>query len=280
MATQAQTLAAIPLSKIFSAPFEAASEAQEQLAESSAEFIKNYALDSSGNVWMQTLSSYYDIPTSQVSDISGGFLLDAKGGGIFSNANVNVNKVGSDGKNRLTTAKLGSSDRPKPDPTGNVYGYTKRIGNRVYILDEDGKVMYVQGIRTLSIPFISLVNVPSLFINEVSVDFAISIKTQASVSADSSNETFALTAAYNDSRGYRSRNQTYTHTTAASTSAAQSKSDTSTESTYLVSMKARQIEPPGIAALMLFITGNKDTASKKILDENMKAVTDPSTKVA
>lgn len=274
MSNQADTLKAVPLDQLFSAPFEAASDAQKQLAENSADFIKRYALDPSGNVWMQTLSSYYDIPTSQVGDISGGFLLDARGGGIFSSSAVNTPKVGTDGRTRNTTTRLVETDRPDADPTGSRYGYKKRIGNRVYILDEAGKVLYVQGIRTLSIPFISLVNVPSLFINEVSVDFAMSIKTQSSVAADSSNQSLNLTAAYSHSGGYRK--QHYAATTAVSSSAAQSKSDTNTESTYLVSMRAKHIEPPGLAALMLFITGNKDTSARKTLDADLKVVSDPS----
>ena len=164
------------------------------------------------------------------------------------------------------------------DNTGNQYGYIKRVGNRVYYLNDGGEVMYVQGIRSLSIPFISLVNIPSLFINEVSVDFAINIKTQSSVETDSSlNVSGPPVNSYDQSRTRRSVSTTQARTTASSTSAASSKSDTSTESTYLVSMRAKHIDPPGLTALLLFMTSNKDTASQKMLDSNFAVVNNPST---
>ena len=46
----------------------------------------------------------------------------------------------------------------------------------------------------------------------------------------------------------------------------------------MVSMKAQQVDPPGLTAVMNFITGNKDTSSKKMLGSNGKSViTDPNT---
>jgi hypothetical protein len=291
--TQGNTLAQLPLASLFGAPFEAAASAQNALAHSTAKFIRQFGMDGSGNVWMNTFTSYYDIPTSSVADISGGYLLDASGGGIFI-AGVNITpdslpdvsyKVGDycdKGTYKiLVSAILKDSDRP---PSG--YGFTKRISNRIYILDDGGKVLYVQGVRSLSVPFISLVNVPSLFIDLVTVEFAINIKTQSVVQTNSSNAFTYANESSGESRGrgwnwgesYNYKNDYTTKTTATSTSTASATSDTSTESTYMVSMKAQQVDPPGLTAVMNFITGNKDTSSKKMLGSNGKSViTDPAT---
>ena len=277
MSTAGKILNSLPLEDLFGAPFKAATKAQIALSESSGDFIRNFALDSSGNMWMQTMTSYFDIPTSQVSDISGGYLIDASGGGVFTHLNVGQTVTGTDGKLRKTSSKLRDpQDKPPKDSAGGQYGFQKKIGSRVYSLDTNGKVIMVQGTRTLTIPFISLINVPSLFINEVSVDFAISIKTQSTKTMDSSLSMSPSVSTNITGNAYQ---RTKTVTTASSSSAASSKSDNSTECTYLVNMRAKQVEPPGLAAMLLFLTSNKDIASKKRLGGDGKAVDDHSTKV-
>jgi hypothetical protein len=287
--TQGNTLAQLPLASLFGAPFEAAASAQNALAHSTAKFIRQFGMDSSGNVWMNTFTSYYDIPTSSVSDISGGYLLDASGGGIFIAGN---NTTGADTPWKVGdycdkgTYKILISSILKPsDKPASGYGFTKRISNRIYILDDGGKVLYVQGVRSLSVPFISLVNVPSLFIDLVTVEFAINIKTQSVVQTNSSAAFTYANESSGESRGrgwnwgesYNYKNDYTTKTTATSTSTASATSDTSTESTYMVSMKAQQVDPPGLTAVMNFITGNKDTSSKKMLGSNKSVITDPNT---
>lgn len=289
---QGQTLAALPLAQLFGAPFEAAANAQNELANATAKFIRQFGMDNSGNVWMNTFTSYYDIPTSDVIDISGGYLLDASGGGIFC-AQGGVTNLGdyksvtsSTGVTRYkVTAFLKDSDRPPSVNGSQTYGFTKRIAQRVYILNDDGKVLYVQGIRSISVPFISLVNIPALFIENVQVEFAITIKTQSVVQTNSSNtygyeNTNSGTNSgwgWNWGTSYNYKSDYISHTTASSTSTASAKSDTSTESTYMVAMKAKQVDPPGLTAIMNFITGNKDTASKKMLTGSDKVVNDPNT---
>jgi hypothetical protein len=49
------------------------------------------------------------------------------------------------------------------------------------------------------------------------------------------------------------------------TSSARASSQTNTESTYKVKMRARQIDPPGMKAMLDFITNNRDTSARKTI---------------
>jgi hypothetical protein len=285
---QGQVLAALPLASLFGAPFEAAANAQNELAQATAKFIRQFGMDNSGNVWMNTFTSYYDIPTSEVPDISGGYLLDASGGGIFcaeggdTNGYKEVTSTSGVKTKYKVSAFLTASDKPPPKDGITSPGYTKRIAQRVYILDDGGKVLYVQGIRSISVPFISLVNIPALFIDVVQVEFAITIKSQSVVQTNSSN-TYGYENTNSGSQkgwgwnwgsSYNYKSDYTSHTKATSTSTASAESDTSTESTYMVAMKAKQVDPPGLTAIMNFITGNKDTSTKKMLGSNGKIIND------
>jgi len=42
-------------------------------------------------------------------------------------------------------------------------------------------------------------------------------------------------------------------------------SNTNTDTTYTVKMRARQIDPPGMAALYQFISANNDTSARKTI---------------
>jgi hypothetical protein len=280
--TQGNVLAALPLDRLFGAPFEAAAKAQCDLAHATAGFIRQFGMDICGNVFMTTMKSYYDIPTSSVSDISGGYLVDPSGGGIFCSQAVNTIITGV-GK---CTSQLTTSDKAPDSISGKSDGYQKKMGNRIYTMDSVGRVLFVQGMRAISVPFISLVNVPSLTLDEVTVDFTITIKTQESKQAQNSNSNTTENTSNNNvsvsvggwfgfgGGGFNYNRQETTKSTAVSTSKNTATSDTATESTYTVVMKAKQIDPPGLTAIMQFITNNKDCASKKTTTAG-KVVDDP-----
>ena len=290
--TQGSVLAALPLHKLFGAPFQASIDAQTHLANSTAKFVRKYAMDICGNVWMSTLSSYYDIPRSSVTDISNGYLVDPTGGGVFA-SNTGVSGGFASSFNAVTgwgvvtgvgycTSKLEAGDIAPDSVGGASTGYQKRIANRIYSLNQSGLVLFVQGIRSVSVPFISMVNVPALTIEEVGVEFCINIKTQEVKQKEaqntietkkSSNYTLHVGVEHKRFAANYDRDNV-TSVTAVSTSKNSAKSDTSTESTYLVQMKAKQVDPVGLTAIMKFITQNKDTASKKTIDTTGTNVVD------
>ena len=293
----------LPLDKLFGAPFNAAALAQSDMAHETAGFIRQYGMDASGNVWLNTLTTYYDIPVSSVSDVSYSYLIDPSGGGIFfppgkhgvyfdyflqtdtnlatpDTADVSLNnnlysRLGIGWPDLYVSMMLTDDDKVKDQNSiaGGATGYKKRLGNRVYLLDEGGKVAAVQGMRSISVPFISMINIPSLCIDVVKVDFTIKISTQTLKTETSDlTSTSQLDQAYSGSgsgwtwgQNHNYNNSGSTNTTAVSTSKAKSEQDDSTECTYTVSMTAKQMEPPGLAAVMNFITNNKDTAARKIL---------------
>ena len=283
---QRNVLENLPLSSLFGTPFLAAAKSQRALALAAAKFIRQYGMDASGNIYMNTLTTYFDIPTGSVSDISGGYLQDASGGGIFypnvtgavvggKLGDIHPLPTGAVGYESLViTQLLTSLDSGAGDGAGS--GYRKRISNRVYLLDTGGKVVNVQGMRSITVPFISMLNIPSLCIDVVNVDFTIKISTQQTTASTNTKQNIGVednnVASFYDT-GVTWQN---TQTTAVSTSTAKSSTDDSTESTYSVSMKAKQMDPPGLTAILEFITNNKDTSTRKFLAADGNVKVDPS----
>lgn len=299
-AVQGNTLTNLPLKDLFGTPFIAAAEAQRDMAIAAADFVKKYGMDSSGNIYMNTLTTYFDIPIGSVSDVSYGYLQDSSGGGVFYPPSQNglFTNLSNDGElvadtgpillgdnifqrlhgtkpNLKVTSFFKEDDKQTKD--GVSSGFKKRIGNRIYILDDGGQVKFVQGMRSISVPFISMLNIPSLCIDVVNVDFTIKISTQTTTASTNTfqntlQENTGSIAFYDKGYDYNS-----TQTTAVSTSTARTSTDDSTESTYTVSMKAKQMDPPGLIAVMNFITNNKDTSSRKFLTDKGVIATDPTT---
>ena len=272
---QASTLAELPLDKLFGAPFHAASKAQAGMAINTALFISQFGLDASGQVLMTTMSSSYDIPIGSVTDLSGGYLIDPK----TNNPGKKRLTFGTDStKNTVLSSNAKAIYSTPGDTTTLVVGYERQIGQRRYIMNIDGLVLRVQGIRTISVPFITLLNVPSLAMNEVTVDFSISIKTQSTTSVSQFTGPQAMDAVVTDgpvvggggwsngweSVGWVTKQQTVTRGSVATTS--ESQSSTTTSSTYTVSMKAKQKQPAGMKIILDFITNQKDATPKKSLD--------------
>lgn len=283
--TQGQTLAELPLYDLFATPFLAAARVQANLAEATSTFIRQFAMDACGNVFMTTLSTFFDIPISSVSDLSGNYLVDPSGGGVFASSTAitggytswsDAGGFGTVTGVGICTAKLTSTDYA-PGTTG---GFQKRVANRVYSTDSKGKVLFVQGIKSVSVPFISLVNVPALTLEEVTVEFCINIKTQEVKERTDDAAATSIQASQNQGRigvkgwfgGFNYARQSSAVSTAVATSKSKASSETSTESTYLVTMKAKQVDPPGLTAILKFITNNKDIASQKTVDSNGKVI--------
>jgi hypothetical protein len=297
---QATTLGELDLNYLFGAPFHAANKAQANMAINTATFVQQFGLDASGDVLMTTLSSAFDIPKSGVTDLSGDFLLDPKtaylgraGQKMFGNtASVTGNsskwvdlsktigtKVTKRGVTKpYTISSTNLTEIAAMVSANQIIGYERQIGQRRYLMDESGKVIQVQGIRTISVPFITLLNVPSLTMNEVTVDFTISIRTQSTTATETVQppEFFDQTVIDSASSGgwsngweyagWASRTQTRTTGSIASTEI--SKSESTTTSTYTVSMKAKQKQPAGLKILLDFVTKNKDAAPKRIIAQN------------
>jgi hypothetical protein len=281
MAEQGAVLQSLPLHQLFSAPLHAAAKAQAGMAVNTALFLEQFGLDSDGQVLMTTLSSSFDIPKQNSRDLSGDFLIDPRTissgvpkvfSGDGADGTINLNEPGT----KITYATPNLTSSP-------IIGYEKQIGSSRYLMDQTGKVLQVQGIRTISVPFITLINVPSLAMNLVTIDFTISIKTQTAVTTSTTTGPATNTSVGvvdnvpftsnespwwegGGSAGFGRKTITTTTGTVASTEVA--KSETTTTSTYQVSLKAKQKQPPGMKILLDFVTRNKDAAPKRAIENN------------
>jgi hypothetical protein len=284
---QGAILQELPLADLFSAPLLAAARAQAGMAANTILFLREFGLDSEGKVLMTTMSSSVDIPKDTARDLSGDYLLDPR---TFNSAtgprtfrfieggtrNVNTTEytnIDEDG------TKIVYANPNAPEAERRIMGYEKQIGTTRYLMDDAARVMQVQGIRTISVPFITLINVPSLAMNLVTIDFCISIKTQSAVTTSTTTGPVSNTTAevvnsvpfttnYSDawdrgSAGFGRNVRTSTTGTIASTEVA--KSETTTTSTYQVSLKAKQKQPPGMKILLDFVSRNKDAAPKRTI---------------
>ena len=254
----------LPVSDLFAAPFDAAITASASMATETAAFIRNFGMDNSGNVYMTSMSSYFDIPLSDLPDVSGQYLTDPSSGFLFGGTDI-VN------------------DEPEsyvPFPASSrVYdgsvltGYKQRIGSRIYYAGEDGKLLFAQGTRSINIPLLGMLNVPSLQIDSIDVNFTINIKTQSSKNTTTDISSFSGFSYYANSQGQRSHfDQISSYATGFGMSTtgivghhSDTFSNTNTDTTYTVKMKARQIDPPGLTALYQFISANNDTSARKTI---------------
>jgi len=252
---QANVLNTLPLSSIFGAPFMAAASAAESMSENTGAYIRNFGMDQSGNVFMTSMSSYFDIPLSTLPDVSGEYLVDPSSGFLFA---ATAGVVGG-----VRYVAFPSTSQVKDG--GVLTGYKQRIGSRYYYADTTGRLLFAQGTRSINIPLISLLNVPSLMIDTVSVDYTINIKTQTTKVVNVSQGLNVATQFFaNINRGGLSAGVSL-DTRCTITSSARADSQTNTESTYKVKMRAKQVDPPGMRALFDFITNNRDTSARKTI---------------
>jgi hypothetical protein len=294
------TLANLPLDFLFSAPFDAAYEAQYQLAMSTAGFIKKFGVTPSNEMLEFTVSSNFDIPAADLQDASGNqvsFLwTDENGIGAY------VNRPGT-GNNPEIVIGLTEPVPPQltPENAANFQelrttylaelaayqtavraAFAARVYNKenavegsfrnthdisgvIVNIDDSGRIVGSQGSRAMTLPFLSLLNVPCLSITEVNVDFIIEIKTQNTKQKDTSfnavrtqrvEETRTTQATAWDSINTK----TSMVETSASISQKQAATDsTSTATTYQVHMQAIDQQPIGMKMLLDFVTNNKDS---------------------
>lgn len=252
---QATVLISLPLNQLFFAPFQAAFESQVKLSQRTLAFLNEFAIDTSGSgsrndMFTFTTTSYSDLPAADLVDASGNqafyiYKLPGSGGYTFDPPGVGRNAAGTG---------VAATDITSIDLSGQT----------IYV-DKAGRIIVGQTQRSITLPFISILNVPSLVITEVDVDFIITIDTlDTRQSADTNYNQFSLGAGsfYVDQRDGRDfwKNQFQTgysyNTNAVVSSLAVRNSETSTSSTYDVKMKARSKEPFGLKLLMDFVVGN------------------------
>jgi hypothetical protein len=253
---QATVLLSLPLDELFFAPFQAAFESQVKLSQRTLAFLNEFAIDTSGvsgsrnDMFTFTTTSYADLPAADLVDSSGNqafyiYKLAGSGGYTFDPPGVGRNTAGT---------SVPATDITSIDLSGQT----------VYV-DKAGRIIVGQTQRSITLPFISILNVPSLVITEVDVDFIIKIDTLDKLeSVDTNYNQFSLgaTSTYVDRRDGRDfwKNQFQTgyryNSFAAMSNIATRKSETTTESTYDVKMKARSKEPFGLKLLMDFVVGN------------------------
>ena len=259
-ANQGQVLSTLPLSDLFGAPFLAAAAAAGEMSENTGAFIKNFGMDASGNVFMTTMSTYFDLDLDTLPDVSGEYLVDPSSGFLFAGVQLSSG-----------TGIVGNQKYVLFPSTSRVFdgseltGYKQRIGSRYYYADTTGRLLFAQGTRSINIPLLSLLNIPSLLVDVVDVDFTINIKTQTIKTAAASSDVNVQTnffATFNQG-GFSAG--VFLDTRGSVTSSARADSQTNTESTYKVKMRARQIDPPGMKAMFDFITNNRDTSARKTI---------------
>ena len=253
---QATVLLSLPLDDLFFAPFQAAFESQVKLSQRTLAFLNEFAIDTSGvsgsknDMFTFTTTSYSDLPAADLVDASGNqafyiYKLPDSRGYTFDPPGV--------GRNADRTG-VAATDITSIDLSGQT----------VYV-DKAGRIIVGQTQRSITLPFISILNVPALVITEVDVEFLIKIDTQDKLdSTDTNYNAFSLGggSTYVDQRDGRDfwKNQFQTgyryDSFAVGCSKAVRASETSTESTYDVKMKARSKEPFGLKLLMDFVVGN------------------------
>jgi hypothetical protein len=240
-AAQGAILSSLPLHQLFGNPFKAAVKAQAAMTASTANFLKTFALNPDGELWMTSVTTYYDIPISALgSDVSGGQFWPSK---------------------TLTPSQLVDTPsyttgvvpfRDAPPKSGIMY----RRGCLVST-DPSGFILSCQGIRTINVPFIALLNVPSLAMTLVTVDFAITIDTQqATAQSDSNSYGVKASASYSGSFWGASFGA-HIDVNATSTNSTDSSASTSTSSTYQVHMRAQQVQSVGLKMISDYIIGMK-----------------------
>jgi hypothetical protein len=282
---QAATLLALPLDKILGAPFDAAVEAQKIMATTTANFIRQFGMDKSGNMFTFTTSSYYDIPAANVKDSSGNQALY-----LYYGPNAGIPVLDPSGVGLNTASKYIASTTTSQGQffTGKAGSWD--VSGTLVNIDSAGRIVGSQGSRSLTLPFLSILNVPALSMTEVIVDFVMTIKTQDTAkktdtaSAASVSQTAQQYGA--NARGSwwgvnvsaSASGSTYSSATAVVSSKSEDTDTASTSSTYNVHMVARDKTPVGLKMMMDFITANADSMSaQKELSEDGYSLRDKGT---
>jgi hypothetical protein len=132
-------------------------------------------------------------------------------------------------------------------------------GNVQY--DESGNVIYLTETRSLNLPFITLLNVPSLQITKFNIDLTVELVSIQDSSSEIAIESVdsGVSSYWNSTGGAGSGVQFYAQSSEKQT-ASQSASQ---KITYDVHIEAESTQPPGVQLLLDFLIRNKrETISK------------------
>lgn len=252
----------LPLAQLFGAPFRAAFEAQEKLATATAEFISDYSGDTNGNMYTFTTTSFYDIPAAKVTNSLGDQVYY-----LYHTTNENVPSFDISGVGVNLNKPRGTAGRYAGELFINKKG-TWDVSGVTIAIDDSGRIINSQGQRSLTLPFISILNIPALAITDVNVEFKMEVKTQASTavfnSAQSSSVDVDVKQNWWGRRASASRSWEVAVTTAVATSNSKATSETNTSSIYVVKMGAKSRTPVGLTMMLDFITNNAADGSAKM----------------
>ena len=268
---QVAALQALPIKKLFSAPFTAAIDAQKIMSEATAYFIQEMGVDERGDMYSFTSSAYYDIPPANVKDASG------------NQAYYLYQKAGQDVP-CLDPSGVGVNNTGAKKFTGHE-GTWEVSGNQIAI-DHSGRIIGSQGQRSITLPFLSILNVPALSMQEISIDFKMEIKTSYAATADSSyNEVMAENSGNwnNTGNGYNRNSASWygAQTTAAVSNSKTATDKSSSASVYQVHMSAKHKVPVGMSMMLDFMTNNiSDCAPQmKVSSDGYSTTQDPKSNI-
>lgn len=130
------------------------------------------------------------------------------------------------------------------------------------ILDSSGNLQYVTERNVLNLPFITLLNVPSLQIKKFTIDLTIELVSIQDVSSSFVDENASGLDAWSSGGGSSGNYRTYAKGSSSSTS-----SSSSTQAIkYDLHLEAATTTPPGLTMLMDFLSRHK-VETKSILTE-------------
>ena len=272
--TQVATLTALPLKKIFSAPFAAAIDAQKIMSEATAYFIQEMGVDERGDMYSFTSSAYYDIPPANVKDASG------------NQAYYLYQKAGQDVP-CLDPSGVGVNNRTAGAKKFTGHEGTWEVSGNQIAIDHSGRIIGSQGQRSITLPFLSILNVPALSMQEISIDFKMEIKTSFAATADNSyNEVMAENSGNWNNTGMSGLGRNSASWYGAQTTAAVSNSKTATDksssaSVYQVHMSAKHKVPVGMSMMLDFMTNNiSDCAPQmKVSSDGYSTTQDPKSNI-
>ena len=270
---QVAALTALPIKKLFSAPFTAAIDAQKIMSEATAYFIQEMGVDERGDMYSFTSSAYYDIPPANVKDASGNqaYYLYQKEG----DANIPC----------LDPSGVGVNNRPGGAKKFTGKEGTWEVSGNQIAVDHSGRIIGSQGQRSITIPFLSILNVPALSMQEVTIDFKMEIKTSYESTADNSLNSIQVANSGNwntDAAPGTARGSWYGATTTAAVSNSKTATDkSSSASVYQVHMSAKHKVPVGMSMMLDFMTGNigDSTPQMRVSKDGYSTEQDPKSNI-
>jgi hypothetical protein len=241
MAEGIDTLSRMDLSDLLFSPFNAAAMAQAKLANITVDFIKTFAFETAQD------PDFPDDPTKQIQTndirtvtVSSYFEmpLDASGQGELIDTGI------------VNVGATGTADDPD-------------IANRPTIFKR-------QGTRQLTIPFLSLLNVPALQMQKVTVDLTVKIESQTKATTNTS-ATSSVDSSTKASMSFSSwfspvsaSISTSVNTKATNSNNSTNSVDNSSSSKLDIHMEAINQPPVGLTIILDFLTSKSDMAPKRV----------------